>query len=70
LGNLTLLNAKKNVAIGNGSFDEKVKVYKESSYKVTYTLEKYGGKFGVDEVKGRQAELAKFAVKTWPLTFA
>jgi len=70
IGNLTLLSAKKNVAIGNDSFETKVETYKQSSYVITYKLEDYGKKFGVEEVKARQAELAKLAVKTWPLTFA
>lgn len=67
LGNLTLLNSKKNVDIGNQSFSEKVKAYKESNFKITNMLEKYGALFGEDEVKKRQAALAANAVKTWPL---
>ncbi|HEY3917665.1 MAG TPA: HNH endonuclease family protein [Stellaceae bacterium] len=63
------LSARKNVAIGNSSFADKVKVYKESAYKTTNKLEKYQGTFGADEIKKRQAELAKWAVTTWPLTF-
>ena len=69
IGNLTLLSAKKNVAIGNAPFSDKVTVYKDSAYTVTNTLEKYGGTFGLKEIRQRQAELAKLAVKTWPLTF-
>lgn len=68
IGNLTLLSAKKNVAIGNLPFGDKVKVYKESTYKVTNALEKYTN-FGADEIKQRQEELAKCALETWPLTF-
>jgi len=69
MGNLTLLSAKKNVALGNEPFSEKVKAYKDSSYTITNTLEKYGDAFGLKEIRERQAELAKFALKTWPLTF-
>ncbi len=69
IGNLTLISAKKNVAIGNASFAEKVKVYKDLGYLVTQGLEKYGDKFGLDEIRSRQKELAQCAVKTWPLTF-
>ena len=54
----------------NQSFEEKVKVYKDSTYKITNSLEKYGNKFGFDEIKARQLELAQHAVKTWPLTFS
>ena len=70
VGNLTLLSSKKNVALGNVSFGEKMEVYKESSYLITNMLERYGDKFGLEQVKARQAELATYAVKTWPLTFA
>jgi hypothetical protein len=70
LGNMTLLSAKMNVALGNQPFSKKVEVYKTSNYKLTNRLEKYGSTFGVDEIKARQAEMAKLAVKTWPLTFS
>jgi hypothetical protein len=70
IGNLTLLSAKKNVALGNGLFADKVKTYRESYYKITHTLEQYGANFGPNEVKSRQAMLAALAPKTWPLTFA
>lgn len=69
IGNQTLLSAKKNVALGNEPFSEKVKVYRESPYRVTNMLEKYGLTFGVEQIKERQAELARLAIKTWPLTF-
>jgi Protein of unknown function DUF262/Protein of unknown function (DUF1524) len=70
IGNLTLLSAKKNVAIGNQPFSEKIKEYKGSTYRVTNTLEKFGSEFGVEQIKQRQTELAKVAIHTWPLTFA
>jgi Protein of unknown function (DUF1524) len=67
---LTLLSAKKNAALGNDPFKEKVKIiYRESAYGVTNTLESYGTQFGIEQIKARQSELAKIAVKTWPLTF-
>lgn len=69
IGNLALLNSKKNVELGNVPFSEKVKVYKESPYRITHSLEKYGTNFGVQQIKERQEQLAKLAVKTWPLTF-
>lgn len=69
IGNLTLLSSKKNVAIGNDNFAEKVKVYKNSEYAITNQLEKYGNSFGLTEVKDRQNQLSALAVKTWSLTF-
>jgi hypothetical protein len=69
IGNLTLLSAKKNVSVANGSFAEKQKVYKDSAYSITSQLEKYGTEFGIEQVKERQAELAMLASKTWSFKF-
>lgn len=69
IGNLTLLSTKKNVAVGNSEFAEKVKVYKDSGYTITNALEKFGTNFGLAEAKERQAQLSALAVKTWSLTF-
>jgi hypothetical protein len=68
IGNLTLLSAKKNVMAGNAVFSEKVAVYKESAYGVTNQLEVFGDHFGLEQIRARQIELAKVAVKTWPIT--
>ncbi len=64
IGNLTLLSSKKNVVIGNESFVDKLKIYKGSDYAITNKLEKYGTEFGIEQVKERQAELAKLVSKT------
>ncbi|HEY8260516.1 MAG TPA: DUF262 domain-containing protein [Methylosinus sp.] len=69
IGNLTLISSRKNVVIGNAPFREKKEIYRESAYMITNDLEKYGDEFGVEQVKNRQAELAKLAVKTWSLSF-
>jgi hypothetical protein len=69
IGNLTLLSAKKNLEIGNASFAEKLKIYKESQYSITSHLEKYAPEFGIEQVKERQAELAMLASKTWSFKF-
>lgn len=69
IGNLTLLSAKKNVAIGNAPFKDKVKIYRYSGYTITNSLEKFGDTFGVEQIKKRQAEFAALAVKAWPITF-
>jgi hypothetical protein len=69
LGNMTLLSAKKNVTIGNAPFKEKVEIYQESGYTITNSLEKHGEMFGIEQIKERQAELAKLAIRAWPLTF-
>ena len=69
IGNLRLLSTKKNVIIGNDSFAEELKVYKDSGYSITNQLEKYGTEFGIEQVKERQAELAMLAPKTWSFKF-
>jgi hypothetical protein len=69
IGNLTLLKAKTNVALGNATFAEKLKVYKDSWYTITNSLGTYGPAFGLDQVKERQADLAMLASKTWSTKF-
>lgn len=69
LGNMTLLRAKKNITIGNALFKEKVKEYQESGYSITNSIEKYGETFGIEQIKERQAGMAKLAIRAWPLTF-
>lgn len=69
IGNMTLISSKKNVELRNSEFSHKVKAYKESAYLITNQPEKFGSTFGIDQVKERQAELAKTAVKTWSLKF-
>jgi hypothetical protein len=67
LGNMVLLNAKKNVSLGNSLFPDKKKAYAESNYHITKQVADYGDQWTIEEIKHRQAEMAKIAVKTWPL---
>ncbi|MER9504442.1 DUF262 domain-containing protein [Mesorhizobium sp. M0579] len=69
IGNMTLLKTKKNVAIGNLPFEEKLKEYKQSAFTITNQLDAYSPTFGPEQAKARQADLAKFAIKTWNLKF-
>ena len=69
IGNLTLLGAKRNVAIANSPFAQKLEVYNNSSYAITNQLGKYGPPFGLEQVKERQADLAMIASKTWSTKF-
>jgi hypothetical protein len=66
LGNMVLLQAKVNTLIGNTSFAEKKKVFRQSSYSLTQAVAKYD-KWTAPEIKDRQVKLAKLAVETWPL---
>lgn len=67
LGNMVLLQAKKNSQIGNKSFAEKRPVLAASSLVLTSQVGKKK-KWGVVEISARQRELAKLAVKTWRLS--
>jgi hypothetical protein len=67
LGNMTLLQAKKNVLIGNSKFDEKKPHLKSSAFLLTSQVADYST-WGAKEIKERQAKLAKLAVETWPIS--
>ena len=68
LGNMVLLQAKKNSFIGNGSFEDKRLVLKASTYNLTQEIGECE-KWGAEEISDRQRRLAKLAVATWPLSF-
>ena len=68
LGNMVLLRANQNTELGNTSFDQKRKIYEESSYAVTNQIASYP-RWTMEEIRKRQAELAKTAVKTWSQNF-
>jgi hypothetical protein len=69
LGNMVLLRASVNSTVGNSSFADKKKVYKQSS-----TMELTKWVVACDdwteiEVAKRQAEMAELAVKIWPFDY-
>lgn len=64
LGNLCLMQSKRNSDIGNSSFDKKRPVYSESSYQLTNQLGQLD-KWDFKEIENRQRVMAKYAVKTW-----
>jgi hypothetical protein len=68
LGNMVLLRANQNRDIGNKSFVEKCEIFKNSGYYVTQQVSEYS-EWKLDDIRKRQAALAKIAVRTWPLTF-
>jgi uncharacterized protein DUF262/uncharacterized protein DUF1524 len=67
IGNMVLLGAKDNVALGNGTFDTKRPVLQLSPFTTTQDV---GGRldWNADEIKSRQADLAKLAPLVWPLS--
>lgn len=68
LGNMVLLRANQNTHLGNATFDEKKKVFKQSGYSITNQVADYK-KWTLDEIHDRQSKMAKIAVKTWSLKF-
>lgn len=66
IGNLVLLQAKKNALIGNDSYANKKTTLSESAFLLTKEVAK-NATWGPDEIKERQQKLAKLAIKTWPL---
>lgn len=69
LGNMALLRADTNKDLGNESFERKKQEYASSGYHKTRQIAEHA-EWGLAQVKARQAELAKTAVKTWSLQFA
>lgn len=66
LGNLALMKAEKNNDIGNLSFEEKKKTYKESKFLLTAQLSEINV-WDTEQIDNRQKVMADLAVKTWPL---
>lgn len=68
LGNMALLRANQNRDLGTKAFIEKKSIYKESGYLSTQEIAHFEN-WGLKQIRERQANLAKVAVKTWRLTF-
>lgn len=66
LGNLVLLQASQNSALGNSPFLVKKPVLKQSSFFLT-KLVADNKAWGLKEINSRQKKLAELAVQTWPL---
>jgi hypothetical protein len=67
LGNMVLLQAKKNVLVGNSKFDDKKPNLKSSAFLLTSQVADYPT-WGATQIKERQTRLAALAVQTWPIT--
>ena len=66
LGNMALMQAKKNQDLGNADFLAKRAVFKTSALALTADVARYK-KWGSAQVIERQKKLASLAVETWPL---
>lgn len=64
LGNMVLLRSSRNQELGNRAFGEKKAEYASSGYYITRQVAEYDT-WTIDQIKKRQADLAKTAVKTW-----
>ena len=66
IGNLALLAPEENVNAGNHPFAGRVPIYLRSPALLTRKVAE-AGSWGPAEVEDRQKDLARLAVKTWPL---
>lgn len=64
LGNLALMSSKANSTVGNDSFDEKKKLYAQSSFSLTKLVSTYS-EWDLDSIEHRQQAMAKTALKVW-----
>ena len=65
LGNLTLLEKKKNEKVGNVSYEKKKEIYETSSFQLTQNLPEHYEEWGATQVNSRQSQLTKIAVQAW-----
>jgi hypothetical protein len=66
LGNMVLIRANQNREMANLGFDAKRAALAKSGYDLTKQVSKYKS-WTRDDIRDRQAKLAKLAVKTWPV---
>jgi Protein of unknown function DUF262/Protein of unknown function (DUF1524) len=66
LGNMVLVRANQNRDLANLGFDAKRTELGKSGYDLTKRVAKFKT-WTRDDIRDRQAELAKLAVKTWPI---
>ena len=65
LGNLVLMKATNNSRIGNAPFEDKKKLFENSSFYLTQMVAN-DSQWTIEEITKRQKKLAEHAVKTWP----
>jgi hypothetical protein len=66
IGNMVIMQAKKNSMIGNSSFVDKRPYLKDSAFLLTSEVATYND-WGVAQINERQKKLPKLAVDTWPI---
>ena len=71
IGNLTLLEAKLNRAVGNGSYERKLAAYDRSRYDITRAISEIAPEeWTLSFLEERQRQLARRAVHLWRSDFA
>ncbi|MCU0420743.1 MAG: DUF262 domain-containing HNH endonuclease family protein [Cyclobacteriaceae bacterium] len=68
LGNLTILNAKANRSIANGSFDEKKAAYSGSEFEITRRIASENSSWNDERIADRQRWLADQASSIWRIS--
>ena len=68
LGNMVLLREPDNRDLGNKGWNDKKSVLGLSGYELTKMVARHDT-WGLTEIRDRQAQLAKLAVRTWTLNF-
>jgi hypothetical protein len=66
IGNLALLQAKKNSDLKSAGFEDKKPIFKASTYQLTNQLATVEN-WTADQIVNRQEILAQWALKAWPL---
>lgn len=65
LGNMTLLTAADNRAVGTKGFEEKRKVYQASEFEITQKLAEENAEWNPERITSRQQWMAKQATSIW-----
>ena len=66
IGNMVILQARKNSVIGNAAFHDKRQTFSDSNFLLTAEVANYPT-WGINEISDRQRRLAQLAVRTWPV---
>lgn len=69
LGNLCLLEKNLNRDLGNGSYKEKVEVYKKSTFKETAAIAENYSQWNSNAINSRQAKMGRCAKSIWKIDF-
>lgn len=67
LGNMTLLESRKNEQIGNANYEQKKVVYATSNCALTSSIPTHYPVWSVDHITARQRQLAKLAGQIWSI---